>query len=170
MKDVAHLLNEMVEADIIEDYAVFGAIAQMRYTDAVATMDVDILVSVPDPDRLDILTPIYEYCRQKGMAIESEFVRVGTWPVQFVPTFNSLTQEALENSEKAAIDETPLKVITADYLAVLALQTGRAKDFARIVALHEVGEIDLEHVAEIAERHGLSSEWNACRGKYIDEK
>lgn len=32
----------MREAGIIEDYALFGAAAQMRYTEAVATLDADV--------------------------------------------------------------------------------------------------------------------------------
>jgi hypothetical protein len=38
MKDVARLLNDMLSAGIIADYAVFGAVAQMRYTPVVATI------------------------------------------------------------------------------------------------------------------------------------
>jgi hypothetical protein len=38
MKDVARLLNDMLAAGIIADYAIFGAVAQMRYTPAVATI------------------------------------------------------------------------------------------------------------------------------------
>jgi hypothetical protein len=44
MKEVAELLEGMRAAGVIRDYAVFGAIAQMRYTEPVATLDADILV------------------------------------------------------------------------------------------------------------------------------
>jgi hypothetical protein len=43
MKEVAQLLSDMLSANIIKAYAVFGAIAQMRYSEAVATMDADVL-------------------------------------------------------------------------------------------------------------------------------
>ena len=49
----------MVKLGVISNYAVFGAIAQMRYTEAVATLDADILVALPDENRLDLLKPIY---------------------------------------------------------------------------------------------------------------
>ena len=62
MKRVAELLNQMLAAHVITDYAVFGAVAQMRCSAAVMTMDVDVLVAVPDPDRLDLLTPLYQFC------------------------------------------------------------------------------------------------------------
>ncbi len=36
MKDVAILLNAMLRDGVIQSYAVFGAVAQMRYTGAVS--------------------------------------------------------------------------------------------------------------------------------------
>lgn len=36
MKQVAQLLNDMVADGVIDGYAVFGAVAQMRYTEAVS--------------------------------------------------------------------------------------------------------------------------------------
>lgn len=47
MKAVAQLLNEMRSRGVIQDYALFGAAAQMRYTEPVATLDADVLVAVP---------------------------------------------------------------------------------------------------------------------------
>lgn len=66
MKEAARLLNDMVMQGVISAYAVFGAVAQMRYTEAIATLDIDVLVAIPDPDRMDVLAPIYEFCRSRG--------------------------------------------------------------------------------------------------------
>lgn len=44
MKPVIELLNEMKRTGVIQDYAVFGAVAQMRYTEPVATLDADVFV------------------------------------------------------------------------------------------------------------------------------
>ena len=52
MKGIAQLLNDMRAAGVITNYALFGAIAQMRYTGPVATLDADLLVALPSPDRL----------------------------------------------------------------------------------------------------------------------
>ena len=38
MKAVAQLLNEMCSAGVIKNYALFGAAAQMRYTEPFATL------------------------------------------------------------------------------------------------------------------------------------
>lgn len=77
MDEVARLLNEMVRAGVIADYAVFDAVAQMRYTEAVTTLDADILVSVPHTEALDVLSPIYAFCRERGFQPEGEAIRVG---------------------------------------------------------------------------------------------
>jgi hypothetical protein len=66
MEKVPRLLNDMVDAGVIKNYAVFGAVAQMRYTEAVLTLDAAILVIVPDPDALDLLNPIYVFCQERG--------------------------------------------------------------------------------------------------------
>jgi hypothetical protein len=57
VKDVAKLLNAMRAAGVIADYALFGATAQMRYTEAVATLDADVRVALPSADRLDLTDP-----------------------------------------------------------------------------------------------------------------
>ncbi len=56
----------MLEAGAITDYALFGALTQIRYTEPVATLDADVLVDVPDPDGSDVLTPLYEFCANRG--------------------------------------------------------------------------------------------------------
>lgn len=47
----------------------------MRYTEAVVTIDADVLVELVDPDRLDALGPIYEYCARLGLVPEREAIR-----------------------------------------------------------------------------------------------
>lgn len=166
MDKVAVLLNEMVERGIIEDYAVFGAVAQMRYTEAVVTLDADILVAVADPDRLDVLSPIYAFCREQDYLPEGEAVRVGDWPVQFIPAFSKLTREAIRDAEIGDLDGIPLRVIRADYLAVIALSVGRAKDFARVLALREAGAVTDEEISNLAMRHNLTSEWDLFKDRF----
>ena len=55
----------MQQAGVIKNYALFNAVAQMRYTEAVATLDADVLVAVGDPDRIDVLGGVYEFCAAK---------------------------------------------------------------------------------------------------------
>lgn len=162
------MLNEMRDAGVVLDYALFGAIAQMRYTEAVATIDADVLVSVPRSESLDLLRDIYAYCAAKGWHPEGEAVRVGAWPVQFVPAFSSLTREAMERAETADFEGEPLRVVRADHLAAIALSVGRAKDFARVLALLESGSVTAEAIASLATRHGLTEAWRKFRTRFLD--
>ena len=166
MDKVAVLLNEMVEQGIISDYAVFGAVAQMRYTEAVVTLDADILVAVTEPDKLDLLGPIYAFCRERGYLPEGEAIRVGDWPVQFIPAFSKLTREAIRDAEIGDLEGIPLRVIRADYLAVIALSVGRAKDFARVLALREAGAVKDKEISDLAMRHNLTSEWKLFKDRF----
>lgn len=152
VKDLANLLNEMRDAGVVSDYALFGAAAQMRYTEAVATLDADVLVTVPSPDRVDVLGPIYKYCRTRGYEPEGEAVQVGAWPVQFVPVFSDLTREAVSAAETADFEGVPLRVVGAGHLAVIALSAGRAKDMARILALLESEAATPEGIGGLARR------------------
>ena len=159
MDEVARLLNDMVQAGVIVKYAVFGAVAQMRYTEAVTTLDADILVAVPHPGALDLLTPIYAFCRARGYHPEGEAIRVGDWPVQFIPAFSPLTEAAVQHAETGDVDGVALRVVGADYLAVIALSVGRAKDLMRVLALREAGAVTNDQIAKLAEPYGFGQAW-----------
>ena len=58
MKAVAECLNEMKSAGVVKDYALFGAVAQMRYAEPVATLDADVLVALSADSGLDVLSPL----------------------------------------------------------------------------------------------------------------
>lgn len=169
MKELAQLLNEMQQAGAITNYALFGAVAQMRYTEAVATLDADVLVAVDDPGRLDLLHGVYEFCATKGYHPEGEAVRVGAWPAQFVPAFSPLTQEAMEQAETADFEGVPFRVIRADHLAVIALSVGRAKDLTRVLALLESGSVSREQIAGLALRHGLADAWRRFEERFLND-
>ena len=169
MKEVAQLLNDMVAAGVITDYALFGAVAQIRYTEPVATLDADVLVGVPSPEREDVLSPLYRFCEERGYLPDGEAVRVGDWPLQFIPAFSALTREAMENAEATDFEGVPLRVVGADYLAVIALSVGRAKDSARVLALLESGSVSRESIATLAGRQGHADAWKKFEERFLDE-
>jgi len=169
MRDVARLLNALKDSGVIANYALFGATAQMRYTEPVATLDADVLVALPSVEQLDILTSIYQFCADRGYYEEGEAVRVGAWPVQFIPVFNPLTQEAMEHAETADFEGVPFRVVRADHLAVIALSVGRAKDLTRVLALLESGNVTRDEIARLAARHGLLEAWNRFEARFLNE-
>jgi hypothetical protein len=126
----------------------------MRYTEAVATFDADVLVAVPDPDE------------ERGYSPEGEAIPVGEWPVKLIPAFSPLTEEAIAQAETADFEGVPLRVVRADYLACIALSVGRAKDYARVLALRESGAVADEAIEDLAARHGLTAEWRAFKERF----
>jgi len=155
MKAVAQLLNEMCSSGVIQNYALFGAAAQMRYTEPVATLDADVLVAVPQPAR--------------GHQPEGEAIRVGAWPTQFVPAFTPLTRDAMDQAETADFDGVPFRVVQAVHLAVIALSVGRAKDFARILSLLESGSVTRPEIEALAARYDLSTAWRRFEARFPHE-
>ena len=171
MKEVAQLLEDMKASRVIRDYALCGAVAQMRYTEPMATLDADVLV-LPAEDSaagLEVLSPIYSYCRERGHVPEGEAILVGNWPVQFVPVFSPLTEEAVRTASTEAMEGVPLRVVSAEHLAVIALSVGRAKDYARILALLEAGAVRKEAIQALALRHNLSARWLAFQRRFLDD-
>ena len=163
------MLNEMQQAGVIRDYALFGATAQMRYTEPVATFDADVLVAPADPTRLDVLSDIYTFCAAKGYQADGEAITVGAWPTQFIPAFSPLTEEAMAQAVTADYEGTTIRVVSADHLAVIALSVGRAKDLARVLALLESGSVTRESIRALAERHGLSDAWQRFENRLLND-
>lgn len=91
--------------------------------------------------------------------------------MQFVPVFSPLTQEAMEQADTADFEGVPLRVVRADYLAylaVIALSVGRAKDYARILALLESSALTRNEIARLAAQHGLSEAWRSFEARFGD--
>ena len=77
--------------------------------------------------------------------------------MQFIPTFNSLTEEAIRCAEVVDIDGVPLKVVRAEHLAAIASRSARPKDFARVLALLKSEAVSRDALTDLASRHGLGA-------------
>ena len=168
MHELIALIEEMLRAGILQNYAIFGALAQMRYTEAVVTLDADILVAV-ESDSIAVLSPIYAFCKDRGYFPEGEAIRIGAWPVQFIPAFDSLSMDAMEYAEDADIDGLSVRVVRADYLAVMALQVGRSKDRLRILALLESDAVTTAEIQELANQYKLTDKWERFQEQFSNE-
>src|ERR1035441_4060585 len=115
---------------VIERYAIGGAVGATFYLEPMATLDVDIFVTFRSEAGSAILSPqpLFDYLKARGGTVQGEYIVIAGWPVQFLPPTGPLVEEALRDAVTSDVESTPARVFTAEHLAAVALQTGRAKD------------------------------------------
>jgi hypothetical protein len=156
LKDTLDVLNGLERDGLFSTYAIFGAMAAMFYADPVATEDLDVLILLPaSTSPLVSLSPIYARLQGLGFSPKHESIVIHGVPVQFVPTYNDLTTEALRMAQSMTVQGTSTRVVGANHLAAIALQTARAKDFARVAALLDSGAVQLEMLRSTCSRHNI---------------
>jgi len=161
MRKTLHYLAQIHELGVIGKYAVGGAMGAAFYIDPISTFDLDVFVVLPTaPGNLLVtLAPLYDHLRAAGFKEDKECVFIEGVPVQFLPAYNPLVEEALENALEKDYDGFKTPVFSAEHLAAIALQTGRGKDFMRIHAFIDSGVLDLAKLSDILSRHGLEAKW-----------
>jgi hypothetical protein len=65
------------------------------------------------------------------------------------------------------LDGVPTRVMTAEHLTAIALETGRGKDHARILQFVESGTLDADRLDGILKRHGLIEKWERFEDKFL---
>jgi hypothetical protein len=130
-------------------------------------VDLDVFVALPRVSG-SLLVTLRQYLTARGGRVEGERIVVGQWPVQFLPPHGALEEEALEEAVKTEVDGIPVWVLRAEHLVAIALKTGRAKDYARIVQFLEQDALDAHSLHRILEKHGLTSEWEKFKSKYVE--
>ena len=158
------IINEMLAAKVFENYALGGALAVTFYTEPIATQDVDIFFQIKEAEsNLLILSPIYDYLTRKGYTAKAEHIIVEDLPIQFLPVFNELTREAVENANGFELEDTTIRVMSPEHLVAIMLETGRTKDYLRISMFLHDDLIDLDKLKKILQRHDLSAKWTASK-------
>ena len=56
-----------------------------------------------------------------------------------------------------------------EHLVAIALKTGRAKDFTRILQFLGLGAVNKDKLNWILEKHGLTPKWEKFKQRYLDE-
>lgn len=161
MKETLATIQKMHEEGVIAAYAIGGAVGAAFYLEPAATVDVDVFVAFETSadSMLISLAPITSYLQARGCMLEGEHVVIGNWPVQFLPTSDALSDEAVAEAVAVEVEGIPTRVMTAEHLVALALQLGRGKDQARILQFIEAAAVDMKRLGEILARHGLTEKW-----------
>ena len=138
MKKTLEVLNRLVREKVIDDYAIGGAMGAMFYVETVTTMDLDIFVLFPDDSDLAPLSPVYGKLKEWVYLpdeYEKECINIEGTPVQFLPAYDALLQEALVQARSFDYEGVETKVMLAEYLAAICVKTGRLKDKLRVQML-----------------------------------
>ena len=170
MKLALQTINDLERAGLIERSAIGGAMGATFYLEPISTFDLDIFAVFRDPPLILTLTPIYDFLKARGHRPEGDAVVIGNWPVQFLPAETPLLREAVEQARAVDYEGVPARVMTAEHLMAIAVQTGRAKDHARLVAFVEAGVADRARLEEILSRHGLKTVWQRFESRYLDPR
>ncbi|MEP7384350.1 MAG: hypothetical protein ABI910_21920 [Gemmatimonadota bacterium] len=161
LRDVLSELEALEHAGIVPRFAIGGAVGATRYIEPAATEDVDVFISFPQSEDSPLapLGSIYQFLTARGARAEGAHLVIGDWPVQFLPADNLLLAEALAAAREEDVDGVGTRVFTAEHLAAIALQLGRAKDKLRVVQFLEADALNMDVFTAILDRHGLTERW-----------
>lgn len=161
MEKTLIVLNDLVNRGLIRGYAIGGAMGATFYLEPLLTFDLDVFVELPTSQSgLLTLSPLYEHLRSRAYREEGECVNIEGTPVQFLPAYNALVEEAVKEARRTKFEATSTRVLTPEYLVAIAVQTGRAKDRDRVRLFREQTKLDMVRLRSILERHGLTARWN----------
>ena len=162
MKRTLEVLNELERQGVFARHAIGGAMAATFYAEPLLTFDLDIFVLLaPSSGGLITLAPIYEALRARGYHEQRECVAIEGVPVQFLPAFNPLLEEALREASDVMYEDAPTRVLRAEHLVAICLQTGREKDRERVRLLRAQAKLDHELLREVLQRYDLTAKWEA---------
>jgi len=171
IKETIAAINRMQSDGIIDRYAIGGAVGATFYLEPVSTLDVDVFIAFEQEAGKLILSPepIFEYLKARGGVAQGEYIVLSGWPVQFLPAGTPMLEEALQQSVERDVEGTAARVFTAEHLAAVALQTGRAKDKARLLQFIEAGALDAARFQAIVARHGLLDRWRRFERQFLKD-
>ena len=165
MRRTLQILNELERSGAMSRYAIGGAMGATFYVEPLLTFDLDIFVLLPQTKGgLLTLAELYDVLRAKGYEEEEECVVIEGVPVQFLPTYNELLEEALQKARDTQYEGTATRVLRAEHLAAICVQTGRDKDRERARLLREQAPLDQSYLAGVLARHGLEGRWKEWIG------
>ena len=156
--DTLAAINAMKADGVIEEYAVAGAMAILFWSEPVPTLDLDVLVFLPgSQDPIVSLEPIYAWAARRGYSADAEHLVVENVPTQFLPSSNSLSDEAIKTAATLDYGGVPVRVVRPEYLVALYLEPAAKtrKRRERAAMLLELPALNRALVDDILKRYGL---------------
>ena len=171
MEKTIRVINELKEKGIIRDYAIGGAIAALKWVEPFFTQDLDIFITLPvemEEKQVIVLTPIYEYLKQKGFNWNRQWIDINGIPVEFLVA-DELEKKAISDAEVSEYAGVETKVITPEYLIALCLRTNRSKDKRKIEMLLAQSSVNREKLGKILGEFDLTQKFNEFEKKCYEK-
>ncbi len=170
MEKIFALINQLESDGVIGRYAIGGAVGAIFWLEPFTTKDVDVFVMLPvgHGSSLINLGPIYDYLLARGHGPQGQFINIEGWAVEFLPPGTPLVEEALAEAVARDVNGVPTRVFTAEHLAAICLQVGRAKDHDRVMRFVEAEVLDAKIFETILQRHALMDKWRKFQHDYLN--
>lgn len=167
MRQTLATLLQVQREGLLDRFAIGGAVAAAYYVEAVVTEDLDVFAFLRSaPSGLLELTPLYDRLRELGGEPQSEYVLIAGWPVQILPAYTPLVEEAVRAARDCRYDDLVVPVLSPEYLCAIALQTGRPKDFARVHSFVTGNAVDADRLRALVDRFSLMLRWKDYERRY----
>ncbi len=169
MESTLKVINMMQEEELFSTFAIGGGIAALFYIEPITTFDLDIFVIISDSQgSLITLSPLYTWLGKKGYKPLKEQVIIEGVPVQFIPVYNDLITDAVNDSVVKKYGGTETRVLRPEYLMAIMLQTYRPKDKERLIKFVDQSDISYEVLNSILDKHNLTKVFENFRKQFYD--
>lgn len=170
MEKTLGVINELKRKGLIRHYAIGGGMAAVFYLEPFATYDLDIFYIPAEGEHLlSPLPRLYDYLRKRHYRPEKEHIAIEGVPVQFLPAYGKLIEEAILRAKTIRYGSVVTKVFSIEHLLAIMIQTGRPKDTARIIQILQDVKIDAKRLQDILSKHGLREKFRKYRGHLLEK-
>ena len=167
MKEALEAINKLKEEGLITEYAIGGGMATVFHAEPFMTYDWDVFVILPETGtRVIDLGPIYDRFRNLGYETEKEYIIIADMPLQFLVPGDELEAAAVRDAIEVEYEGVPTRVMRAEHLIAVFLKAHRPKDIAKISALVEQANLDMELLSKILKTSGLWEKWQKFRKEH----
>jgi hypothetical protein len=167
MERTLQMIDWMQTEGLFTTYAIGGGIAVLFYIEPITTFDLDIFVSFPESSGPIIsLSPLYAWLEKKGYVPRNEQVMIEGVPVQFIPAYNDLIKDALNNAVEQTYGHTVTRVLGPEYLIAIMLQTYRPKDKERLIKFLDQCDFSSKSLHTILETHTLKEQFERFKREF----
>jgi len=170
MEKAIKIVNELQRRRLIKKYAIGGGIATIYYVEPILTYDLDIFFIQPEEEKeIMSISSIYDFLETKGYKPHKEHIIIEDLPVQFLPAYNELIREAIENAVEVKYKKTKTRIFRAEYLIAIMIQTSRPKDKERMIKILDEAEIEKGYLTKILRKYGLKEKFERFVRLYYEE-